>query len=83
MNNWNERHKQNIEKNLIVQSLGADLRMDTLIQIARFGFDPKIHAKVTFHDNTLKSLLSTGLFHRNGYMPVSLYISGFPVRQHE
>jgi hypothetical protein len=93
VNNWNEHRKQNIQKNLIVQSLVSDLSADTLmitkalrtlrqdttevmsfvsrmsdshvtlgtlIQIARFEFDPKIYATVTFNDNTLKSLLSTG-----------------------
>jgi len=93
VNNWNEQRKQNMQKNLIIQSLLSDLKMDsvligqtltilqqdtteimsfirrmsgnnanidTLIQIARFEFDPKIHVHVTFNDNTLKGLLSTG-----------------------
>jgi hypothetical protein len=93
VNNWNEARKQNIQKNLIVQSLIADLQMDTLMlkqnlyilqkdtaqtfglikrmsasnvtidtlaQIARYEFDPRLHLTVTFNDNTFKSLLSTG-----------------------
>ena len=93
VNNWNENRKQSIQKDLIVQSLLTDLKMDTLminkrlivlqqdttkvmsfvkrmsandvkidtlIQIARFQFNPKIDVSVTFNDNTLKSLLSTG-----------------------
>ncbi|WP_338359275.1 DUF6090 family protein [Yeosuana marina] len=93
VNNWNERRKQNIQKDLIVQSLIRDLKMDTLmidqtlnilkqdttqvfgfikqmsndhvtidtlINIARFKFDPKVHVAVSFNNNTLKSLLSTG-----------------------
>ena len=39
---------------------GSNANIDTLIQIARFEFDPKIHVTVTFNDNTLKGLLSTG-----------------------
>ena len=31
VNNWNEHRKQNIQKNLIVQSLITDLKMDTLL----------------------------------------------------
>ena len=38
----------------------SDVMLDTLIQIARFEFDPKIHVTVTFNDNTFRSLLSTG-----------------------
>jgi hypothetical protein len=38
----------------------SDVTLDTLIQIARFEFDPKIHVTVTFNDNTFRSLLSTG-----------------------
>ena len=93
VNNWNEHRKQNIQKDLIIQSLVTDLSMDTLmisktlntlwkdttevmgfvnrmsnsdvtldtlIQIARFEFDPKIHVTVTFNDNTFRGLLSTG-----------------------
>ena len=93
VNNWNEHRKQNIQKNLIVQSLITDLKMDTLlisqtlkilkqdttmvfgfvkrmsdktvtidtlIHIARFEFEPKIFTDITFNNNTLKSLLSTG-----------------------
>ena len=93
VNNWNEARKQNIHKNLIVQSLISDLKMDTsmisqtlkiiwqdttqvfgfvkrmsgdkvtvdtLVHIARFEFDPKLQVNITFNNNTLKSLLSTG-----------------------
>ncbi|AVR45386.1 hypothetical protein C7S20_08945 [Christiangramia fulva] len=93
VNNWNEGRKQNIEKDLIMQSLVTDLKMDTLvihktlnslqhdttevvgfikrmsssgvtidtlIQIARFEYNPKINVAVAFNDNTFKSLLSSG-----------------------
>ncbi len=50
-----------------IQVLGFTERMsnnkvtiDTLIQIARFEFDPKLHVNFTFNDNTFQSLMSTG-----------------------
>ncbi len=36
------------------------VNLDTLIQIARYEFDPKLHVNTAFNDNTFKSLLSTG-----------------------
>lgn len=93
IDNWNENRKQTIQKNLMIQSLYNDLKMDsvlneqtlkilqqdtatvmsfirrmsgsnanidTLIQIARFEFDPRINVTVTFNNNTLKGLLATG-----------------------
>ena len=93
VNNWNEGRKERIQKNLLIQSIISDLKMDTLIlnqtlrileedttqvfgfvkrmsdskvtvdtliQIARYEFDPRIHVNTTFNDNTFKSLLSTG-----------------------
>ena len=95
VNNWNEVRKEKIKKNMLVQSIISDLKMDTLIlnqtlkilqvdttrvfafikrmsdskvtldtlvQIARFEFDPKLHVNAAFNDNTFKSLLSTGSF---------------------
>ena len=93
VNNWNEGRKQNIQKNLLIQSIISDLKMDTLminqtltilrndstevfdfikrmsdsdvtldtlIQIARYEFDPRLHVNAAFNDNTFRSLLSTG-----------------------
>ena len=34
--------------------------LDTLVQIARYEFDPRLHVNAAFNDNTFKSLLSTG-----------------------
>ena len=93
VNNWNENRKQNIQKNILIQSIVSDLKMDTLminqtltilrndstevfdfikrmsdsdvtldtlIQIARYEFDPRLHVNAAFNDNTFRSLLSTG-----------------------
>lgn len=38
----------------------SKVTIDTLVQIARFEFDPRLHVNATFNDNTFKSLLSTG-----------------------
>lgn len=38
----------------------SKVSVDTLIQIARYEFDPKLHVNAAFNDNTFKSLLSTG-----------------------
>ncbi|WP_167616852.1 DUF6090 family protein [Maribellus sediminis] len=38
----------------------SKVTIDTLVQIARFEFDPRLHVSTTFTDNTFKSLLSTG-----------------------
>lgn len=38
----------------------SKVTIDTLVQIARFEFDPRLHVNSTFNDNTFKSLLSTG-----------------------
>ena len=49
------------------QNLGFTQRMsnshttlDTLIQIARFEFDPRLQVSFTFNDHTFQSLMSTG-----------------------
>jgi hypothetical protein len=34
--------------------------VDTLVHIARFEFDPRLHVSAAFNDNTFKSILSTG-----------------------
>jgi len=93
VNIWNENRKQSIQKNLLIQSIVSDLKLDTLmlnqtlrilkedttqvfgfinrmsdskvtidtlVQIARFEFDPRLHVNATFNDNTFTSLLSTG-----------------------
>ncbi|WP_163322633.1 DUF6090 family protein [Draconibacterium mangrovi] len=93
VNNWNERRKERIQEQLLIQSIISDLKsdtlminqnlrilqadttkvfgfikrmsdnkvtIDTLVQIARFEFDPRTHVNATFNDNTFKSLLSTG-----------------------
>lgn len=38
----------------------SKVTLDTLVQIARFEIDPRLHVNTTFNDNTFKSLLSTG-----------------------
>lgn len=38
----------------------SKVSLDTLIQIARYEFDPKLHVNAIFNDNTFTSLLSTG-----------------------
>jgi len=38
----------------------SNVTIDTLVQIARFEFDPRLHVNATFNDYTFKSLLSTG-----------------------
>ena len=38
----------------------SKVTLDTLVHIARFEFDPRLHVNATFNDNTFKSLLSTG-----------------------
>ncbi len=93
VNNLNDLRKTNIQKNLLIESLITDLKMDTtmlgqslkilkedsaqnlgfiqrmsksnttidtLIQIARFEFNPKLQVNFTFNDNTFQSLMSTG-----------------------
>lgn len=93
LNNLNDLRKTNIQKNLLIESLITDLKMDTtmlgqslkilkldsaknlgfiqrmsksnvtidtLIQIARFEFNPKLQVNFTFNDNTFQSLMSTG-----------------------
>ena len=93
VNNWNEGRKESIQKNLLIQSIVSDLKLDTLmlnqtlkilkedttqvfgfinrmsdskvtldtlVQIVRFEFDPRLHVNAAFNDNTFKSLLSTG-----------------------
>ena len=95
VNNLNDLRKTNIKKNLLIESLVTDLKMDTtmlsqylkilkedsaqnigfvqrmsksnatidtLIQIARFEFNPKLQVNFTFNDNTFQSLMSTGNF---------------------
>ena len=44
----------------IARMSGSKVTLDTLIQIARYEFDPKLHVNASFNDNTFKSLLSTG-----------------------
>ena len=93
VNNWNESRKIKKQKNILIESLVSDLKMDTmmiarslkilkedtaqvfgftkrmsgikvnidtLIQIARFEFNPKLYVNITFNDNTFQSVLSTG-----------------------
>jgi len=38
----------------------SNVNLDTLVQIARFEFDPRLRVSATFNDNTFKILLSTG-----------------------
>ncbi len=38
----------------------SNVTIDTLVQIARFEFDPRTYINATFNDNTFRSLLSTG-----------------------
>jgi len=38
----------------------SKVTLDTLVQIARFEFDPRIHVNSAFNNNTFKSILSTG-----------------------
>jgi len=46
-----------------INSMSSDeVTLDTLIQIARFGFNPWIYATASFNSNTLSSLKSTGDF---------------------
>ena len=42
---------------LIHRMSDSKVTLDTLVQIARFEFDPRLHVNATFKDNTFKSLL--------------------------